>query len=151
MKIYQALQKGKLKMTKEKKKIIDEEPREDISNEIKKNAKEGKLPCAVAFQIAESLGVQPGDVGKTADILNVKLEKCQLGLFGHDPENKKVKPDHEAASKLKGAIEPEVTDGRLACRTVWEISARLDVSKMKISNACEAMGIKIDKCQLGAF
>ncbi len=52
-----------------------------IIEEIKKKAIEGKLPCAVARQIAEELGVSYRDVGEAADLLHIKIASCQLGCF----------------------------------------------------------------------
>lgn len=138
-------------MGKNKKTITGMKPREDVSGEIKGNLKEGKLPCAVAFRIVESLDVSPGEVGKTADVLNIRLAKCQLGLFGHHPENKKVKADQEAAREFGDAIGKKIADGKISCVDAWEIAVLAGVPKMRISNACEAMGIKINKCQLEAF
>jgi hypothetical protein len=52
-----------------------------VVEEIKKKAVGGKLPCAVARQIAEELGVSYRDIGEAADMLHVKITSCQLGCF----------------------------------------------------------------------
>lgn len=41
----------------------------------------GKLPCAVAFRIAEEMGVHVSQVGQAADLARVKIAQCQLGCF----------------------------------------------------------------------
>ena len=56
-----------------------------IQEKVRKNG----LPCAVAFDIASTLGVSPLEVGKNADLLEIPLIKCQLGLFGYQPNKKK--------------------------------------------------------------
>ena len=53
----------------------------EIEEKIKSSLVKGKLPCAVAFRIAEELGVSPGEVGKTANKLSISICKCQLGCF----------------------------------------------------------------------
>ena len=54
---------------------------ENIEKEIQDSLVDGKLPCAVAFSIAKKLKVSPGQVGDTANKLNIKINKCQLGCF----------------------------------------------------------------------
>ena len=59
-----------------------------IEDKILRCIKNSELACAVAFEIAEELQVSPDAVGMTADLLNVKLVKCKLGLFGHKPQKR---------------------------------------------------------------
>ncbi len=54
-------------------------------------------------------------------------------------------------SALEGAIRAALQEGRLPCRSAWEIAERLRVPKMDVSSACEALGLKVRPCQLGAF
>jgi len=54
-------------------KALEEEMRASLVN--------GKLPCAVAFQIAKKLRVSPKQVGDAANRLSVKIASCQLGCF----------------------------------------------------------------------
>jgi hypothetical protein len=48
---------------------------------IRKRA-DSESPCTLAFEIARDLSVTPEEIGRTADILDIPLAKCQLGLFG---------------------------------------------------------------------
>jgi hypothetical protein len=125
------------------------EPR--IQDEIVKRATGEKLPCALAFRLAESLKIAPERIGMNVDLLNFRLTKCQLGLFGYSPEKKIVKSVFPEKGEIRSAITAEAAEGRLSCRAVWDIARRLNVSKMTVSSACEAMNIKIKPCQLGAF
>jgi hypothetical protein len=129
----------------------DEKPDDSIKNEILKRTEDEKVSCAVAFEIADALQILPYEVGKTADLMNFKLTKCQLGLFGYLPQKKIVKPQNSVKENIKDAISQSLSQGRLSCQRAWEIASRFNVSKMAVSNACEAMGIKIKDCQLGAF
>ena len=54
------------------------------------NPSKGVLPCPVAHYIASSLGVSPKDVGDEATSMKVKLELCQLGVFGYGRKNTKT-------------------------------------------------------------
>jgi hypothetical protein len=129
----------------------DAQPDSVIQNEILKRTHKDEIPCAVAFEIAKELQVSPDTVGMTADLINYRLVKCQLGLFGYHSKKKIVTPQHTVTEDLKNAISEALVQGRLSCKNAWEIATRFNVHKMKISSACEAMGVKITFCQLGAF
>ena len=123
----------------------------DITEAIHSRISVPELPCAVAFDIAESLGKRPAEVGMTADRLAVRLVKCQLGLFGYSPHKKIVTPKAPDDSNIPAAIRRNLVDDRLPCDRAWEIAKRFGVRKMVVSSACEELGIKIKPCQLGAF
>jgi len=122
-----------------------------LRDALLKRAAEGKLPCAVAFDMASRLGVSPDVVGRAADLLELRLVKCQLGLFGYRPEKSIVKPSASVAPELEKAILAGLANDRLPCKTAWKIAKQFGIHKMKVSAACDAMGIKIRPCQLGAF
>lgn len=118
---------------------------------ILEKAKLGELPCALGFDIAKKQGVPVETVGMYADVLEIRLTKCQMGLFGHTPETKRVKPIFPADDKLRSAIEKALVNGKLPCKSAWRIASEQKCSKMDISCACEAMKIRLRDCQLGAF
>ncbi len=122
-----------------------------VKEEVLKRSKEGKLPCAVAFEIVKDLGVTAGEVGKTVDLLNFRLMKCQLGLFGYTPEKKIIKPKDTENQGLKDAINNALVNERLSCKSAWNIASDFKIRKMTISSIAEGMGVKIKPCQLGAF
>jgi hypothetical protein len=129
----------------------DAQPDRVIKSEILKRTHKNEIPCAVAFEIAKDLRVSPDAVGMTADLMNYRLVKCQLGLFGYHPQKKIVTPQHTVTEDLKNAISEALVQERLSCKSAWDIASRFNVRKMNVSGACEAMGIKIKYCQLGAF
>ena len=128
-----------------------EKPNPEIKNQIERQSKNNEIPCAVAFEIAENIRILPAEVGKTIDLMNYKLVKCQLGLFGYTPEKKIVNPQDTTNNDLKNAIQNALVNEKLPCQSAWEIAARFQVSKMTVSGIAEAMGFKIKPCQLGAF
>ena len=129
----------------------DFQPDPALARGIKSRLRDGQLPCAVAFQIAADLGVSPGDVGRAADALRISLAKCQLGLFGYQPEKKIVRAETDAPEDLVGALRAALENDRLPCAALWQIAERFKLPKMKVSAVCEGGGIKIKPCQLGAF
>ncbi|MCJ7809683.1 MAG: hypothetical protein MUP26_05395, partial [Desulfobulbaceae bacterium] len=107
--------------------------------------------CAAVHKIAKNLNVTPDEVGKTADLLEVRLSKCQLGLFGYSPQKCIVKAADEVSGNLREKIQASLSDNRLPCSVAWDIARAFALRKMEVSSACEKLGIKISHCQLGAF
>jgi len=129
----------------------DARPDPEIAAAIRRRIDGKRLPCAVAFAVAEALGVSPAEVGRSADLIGCRMTKCQLGLFGYAPEKKIVKPKLPVDPALAAALNDAAPEGRLSCKKAWELAARFGVRKMTVSGACEALGLKIKPCQLGAF
>ena len=124
---------------------------EQIVAVVNERAKERTLGCAEAFRIAEELGVAPLAVGEAADTANVRLVRCQLGLFGYGEHGRVVRPAESVSPELEQAIREGLADGRLPCATAWAIADRLGLGKIDVANAAERLGIRIKPCQLGAF
>lgn len=123
----------------------------DIKKAVMEKAKDGHLSCAAAFAIAKSLHVAAADVGRTVDLVEYRLTHCQLGLFGYQPRKKIVAPAATVADDVAAAIRGALVSGRLPCLAAWAVADTLGLGKRDVSGACEALGIKIKPCQLGAF
>ena len=122
-----------------------------VADALKKAAEDGQIPCAVAFRIAAETGRPPRQVGVAADLLELRLCKCQLGLFGYSPRKRIVKAAEKVPEDLRQKIKDSLSDNRLPCAVAWDIAKTLGLRKMEVSSACEKLGIKISHCQLGAF
>jgi hypothetical protein len=129
----------------------ESKPREEISRAVAERAKEAKLPCAVAFTLVKDLKATAAEVGLAADLQEIAIVKCQLGLFGYQPEKRIVKPAASVSPALEEAIRKGLKNGRLPCATAWRIAEQSGLPKMEVSSACEALKIKVTPCQLGAF
>ncbi|RJR21656.1 MAG: hypothetical protein C4582_07740 [Desulfobacteraceae bacterium] len=125
--------------------------RRDVAEAVVREAYRGKLDCAIAFKIADQLGVLPQDVGLAADLKDVSIVKCQLGLYGYRDKEKRLIPAKSVSFTLEDAIRSCLTDGKLPCKKAWDIAFETGLRKTDVSSACEALGIKISRCQLGAF
>ncbi len=123
------------------------------ADQIQKSAKNGAVTCAAAHRIAGELKLPPAEIGKAIDLLDYKISKCQIGLFGygHGADKKVVEPKAPENQQLEAAIREALVDEKLSCRDAWGIASRFKIPKMAVSNACEALEIKIKPCQLGAF
>lgn len=122
-----------------------------IREMMSKRCPDAELPCAVAFALAGELGVSPEVIGRYADEMEIRLVKCQLGLFGYSPEKKIVRPRESVSDELRRTITESLDTGLLPCREAFAISERMGLRKMDVSGACETLEIKIKPCQLGAF
>jgi hypothetical protein len=122
-----------------------------IAEEVKQNMKDGKISCSAASKIARELKVPPADVGVTIDLLEARINRCQLGLFGYVPEKTIVKPADSVPKELEKTIKDLLVDDRLPCKTSWEIAEKFGIPRMNVSAACETLKIKISVCQLGSF
>jgi len=124
---------------------------EQIAEAVRSHATNGEIPCAVAFQIVEKLGVPPEEVGFTIDALEVKVMKCQLGLFGYGPKKMIVKSADYVPQDVEQAIRESLVEEKLPCEAAWGIAEKFGLRKMEVSSACEALKVKISSCQLGTF
>ena len=120
---------------------------------VRENVADGKIACADAERIGRDLGTALAEVGRTIDLLEVRISRCQLGLFGYDGEvkGKSVRPEGQVTPALEKAIRSRLSGGRLPCAAAWEIAAEMSLPRMKVSSACETLKIKVKPCQLGAF
>jgi hypothetical protein len=55
--------------------------RKKIEEAILKKSKEGKLPCAMCFKIAEDFGISKNKMGEILNEMKIKISQCQLGCF----------------------------------------------------------------------
>jgi len=55
--------------------------RKKVEEAIRGKAKEGKVPCAVCFNIAEEQGISKRELGTILNEIKIKIGQCQLGCF----------------------------------------------------------------------
>ncbi len=129
----------------------DARPDPDIREAVAARETSGAISCARAHKVARTLSENIAAVGRTIDLMGIRLTKCQLGLFGFSPEKKVVTPLADPDPALIEAIQNATESGRISCEAAWEIADRFGIPRMTVSGACETAGIKIKPCQLGAF
>ena len=54
---------------------------EEIIAKLRESAKDGKIPCAVAFKVAKECNVSTKEIGNLLNQLKIKIANCQLGCF----------------------------------------------------------------------
>lgn len=115
----------------------------------------GQLPCNQAFAVAKILGVEPLSVGLAANEADIRISRCQLGLFGYGPKaegkHKIVHPMENVPERLAARLRAEAEGGGITCAAVWRAADGLGLTRLEASSAVEAMGLKVSRCQLGCF
>ena len=130
-------------------------PNAAIAAAIQEHLTDGNLDCADAFAIALNERATPRAVGENADMLSIRLARCQLGLFGY-PGKKGWEGAGVTILAVPEGLEAAITaaknpDGRLTCVAAWRLADRFGVSRMQVGWIAENMAVKIVSCQLGAF
>jgi len=124
---------------------------EKLKAAIQRKIVNGELSCGNASRIAGSMKIDLKEVGVALDLMDIRINTCQLGLFGGGKDGKPIKPARIIKTDMEDAIREALVDGRLSCRAAWDIAARFGVPKVRVASLCEAFKIKIKPCQLGAF
>jgi hypothetical protein len=122
-----------------------------IMEQVRQKLSDNHITCTAAHAVAADLSVPPSKVGMTIDLLEARIVKCQMGLFGYSPQKCIVKPAENISSELKNAIETKQRDKRISCEHCWEIASQQECQKLEVAGACEALEMKVKPCQLGAF
>jgi hypothetical protein len=136
---------------------------QSIRQAMQARLEDGKLPCTQAFAIAQSLNVDPLQVGLAATETGIRISRCQLGLFGYGPKaegkHKIVHAMDQVPERLAGRLRAEAEASRqsptidegITCAAVWRAADGLGYPRIKAASAVEAMGLKVSRCQLGCF
>ena len=122
-----------------------------IAAALEQKADGGRVTCAAAEEIAVNLSAALPEVGKNIDLLEYRITECQLGLFGYEPHGKVVEPAESVSDELRAELERFAGSGEISCASAWGVADRLGLQRMAVAAACELQGIKIRRCQLGAF
>lgn len=124
---------------------------DEIIDILKQSATENKITCAQVFAISQKQSIFPDLLGVALDKARIKICECQMGLFGCGSGNKTVKPAESISEELEDLIFTYIENEKLSCQAAWDIASKLKIRKIDVASACEALKIKINKCQLGAF
>lgn len=126
---------------------LDAELAETLQGELE----DGGVSCQNAHAIAHRQHKSPRESGTALDLLNLRIVRCQLGLFGYTPRKRIVQPAATIDPELADEIRATLENGRLRCEAAWAIAARRQLPRLAVAETCEALKIKIGDCQLGAF
>ncbi|HID64555.1 MAG TPA: hypothetical protein EYP49_17700 [Anaerolineae bacterium] len=128
---------------------------EEIKAKIENSLVNGQLPCTVAHVIAYELDVKPLQVGQAANEMEVAISLCQLGCFGYGPKaegkSKILRPTTRRDDQLMDRLRSMAVEGKISCFKLWQIASESGLERLAVSNAAEALRLRIGPCQLGCF
>lgn len=122
-----------------------------VKKVLEENATDGKITCASVHGAAKKLGITPAEAGIQADLLELRVIRCALGLFGHDNNTRRVESMESIPEELDTMLDKASADKRISCIDCWTIAKELKLKRIEVASACEAKGLRIRPCQLGAF
>ncbi len=118
---------------------------------LKKNCSSGSITCLQVHQLSQKWQVRPQKMGSILDQLQIKIIKCQLGLFGVTDNKKYIRAVDNIPANLVNQIENQAHKKRLSCRATWEVAKEARVKRRFMGDTCKKLGIRITDCQLGTF
>ena len=125
----------------------------DMQTAILSALRDAKLPCAFAFRLAAERGWSPASIGAEADRLEIRISRCQLGLFGYDSFRQKglVKRLEDVPGDVTVSLRAAETEGCVPCAALWQIAEKHGVPRVAIACAAETLDLRVTPCQLGCF
>ena len=100
---------------------------EKVASALNKAVENGRITCAAAHGVAKDLGGCRIDKEMALDLMEDRLLRCQLGLFGYTPEKRIVTKPNQWDAQLEKDIREALKEGRLPCADAWAIARRRKV------------------------
>jgi hypothetical protein len=126
---------------------------ETLESAVLSTLRDGRLPCSFAFRLAEKQDWTPAQVGTEANRLDVRISRCQLGLFGYDSFRQKrlVQQLAEVPGDVTVSLRAAAVDSQIACAALWRIAEEHGLPRIAIACAAETLELRVTPCQLGCF
>jgi hypothetical protein len=139
-------------------KIVDPEAPVDerIAAVVRSRLENGRLSCAAACAAAREIDVAPIEIGRTADRLRIRLDRCELGLFGYARHTKGWDGAGVASLPVPYGLEDALKTagagrGEVSCERLCQEAARFSAPLLQVGWLADRLGLKIGDCPLGAF
>ena len=115
--------------------------------------RDGRLPCAFAFQLVREHGWTPEQLGAEVNRLEGRISRCQLGLFGYDSFRQKglVQRLPEVPGDVTVSVRSAARDEAISCAALWEIAKQHGLPRVAMACVAETLDLRIAPCQLGCF
>ena len=94
-------------------------------------------------KISKEFKVDMAEVGKTADLLEIKIKECQLGLFGWGDKpghGKDIRATDSVPVEIKSAVEKAAVNGTVTCAAALE--DRRSAQRKAKSGLCRLRDLK---------
>ena len=105
--------------------------------------KNGKIDCLDGFKLAKKLNIDPSEIGEITKKYNIRIDNCELGVFG-DNEFGDMRDDIYEKLSYKADDDKEIE-----CKVAWEVAK--EFSLKKVGSTTKKSDLKVVYCQLGCF
>ena len=124
-----------------------------LDAKLRQSLVDGKLPCATAHMLAQSLGLSPREIGDAATRLDLRISHCQLGLFGYLGYGRKraVYRLDTVPERVATAVRSTMADGKWPCEAAWKLADSEGLPRLVAGCVAETLSIPVTPCQLGCF
>ena len=104
---------------------------------------DGKINCLEAFKLARELHIDPSEIAELTKKYNIKIDNCELGVFGNKDFTDARDDIYEKLS-LKAD-----SDKKVECSAAWEVAREFSLNK--VGSTTKKSDIEVIYCQLGCF
>jgi len=120
---------------------------------IRESLIDGSLPCSHAFRLAETLDRPPRAIGEETNRLELRVSRCQLGIFGYKDfgDKRLIRRLADVPADVAQALTAAVVDDVLPCASAWKIGRDHSLPRLVVGCAAESLEIRIGNCQLNCF
>jgi len=123
----------------------------ELEEKVTSSLVDGRLPCAVAFEIAKTSKVNRQQVGEMANKLKIRIVNCQLGFFQLEKATHADIDGMHIKEPLAEEIKASLVNDFLSCAVVFKIARKLNITPREVGDAATKQKIRIANCQLGCF
>ena len=117
---------------------------DDTAQILKKYLNEnGKINCLDAFKLSRELGIKPIEIAQVTKKHSIKIDNCELGVFGSNDFSEKREDIYEKLSNKTNDKK------QILCGDAWEIAQ--EFSLKKVGATTKKSDLEVIHCQLGCF
>ena len=117
---------------------------DDTAQILKKYLNEnGKINCLDAFKLARELHIKPMEIAKLTKKHSIKIDNCELGVFGKNDFGDARDDIYEKLSTKAN------TENQILCGVAWEVAQ--EFSLKKVGATTKKSDLEVIHCQLGCF
>ncbi len=102
-----------------------------------------KINCLDGFKLAKKLNVNPIEIANICKKENIKIDTCELGVFG---TRNFIEKNEEIYEQLKDIADNE---NRVPCVDAWKLAQSHSLNK--VGSTTKKSDIEVIDCQLGCF
>lgn len=106
------------------------------------NAK-GKVNCLDAFKLAKELKVEPMEIGALTKAFGIRIDNCELGVFG----DLEFKEKNESIYNELLVLSDD--EKKINCKDAWHVAK--DSSLKKVGSTTKNSDLEVVYCKLGCF